>query len=197
VKPVAILLVFGGIAHLSPWIIGPAKGIAAVARRGYLPPAMGRLSPNKIPVGGLVIQGIGGTVFSLLFLFLPNANTSYGILTAMTAQVIIVMYVLMFAAVIKLRYTQPDTERSYRLPGGKPGVWLVCGAGIAGCLFAFVSGFFPPGQWPTWSSGERIAYYAIVVGGFFVLTAPPFLLRVVKRRGWPALEADAALEGAE
>jgi amino acid transporter len=192
VKPVAILLVLGGIAHLSPWIVGPAKGLAAVARRGYLPPVLGRLSRNQIPVGGLVVQAIGGTVFSLLFLFLPNANTSYGILTAMTAQVIIVMYVLIFASVLKLRYSQPETDRSYRLPGGKPGVWLICGAGILGCLFAFVSGFFPPGDWSAWDTGEKVTYYAIVVGGFFALTAPPFLLRVVRRRGWPAADPETA-----
>lgn len=140
VKPVAIIIVLGGIAHLSPWIIGPAKGIAAVARRGDLPPAMGRLSRNQIPTTGLVVQAIGGTAFSLLFLFLPNANTSYGILTAMTAQVIIVRYILLFAALIKLRYSKPDVERSYRLPGGKPGAWLICGAGIFGCSFAFIAG---------------------------------------------------------
>jgi len=199
VKPVAIVIVLGGIAHLSPWIIGPAKGLAAVARHGYLPPALGRLSRNRIPTTGLVVQAIGGTVFSLLFLFLPNANTSYGILTAMTAQVIIVMYILMFSALVKLRYSQPGVERSYRLPGGKPGAWLICGAGVFGCAFAFVAGFFPPGDWATWDTGQKITYYAIVIGGFFVLVAPPFVVRVVKRDGWPALpddEGEAALSPA-
>ncbi len=190
VKPVAIIIVLGGVAHLSPWIIGPAKGIAAVARRGYLPPAMGRLSRNQIPTTGLIVQAIGGTLFSLLFLFLPNANTSYGILTAMTAQVIIVMYVLMFSALIRLRYSQPEVDRSYRLPGGKPGAWLICGAGIFGCAFAFVAGFFPPGDWDTWDTGQKITYYAIVIGGFILLTLPPFFARIVKRDGWPVLAED-------
>src|SRR5690606_6043846 len=102
-----------------------AKGLAAVARNGYLPPVLGRLSGNRIPVQGLLVQGVGGTVFCLLFLFLPNANATYGMLTAMTAQVIVVMYVLIFAALIKLRYSQPDTERAYRIPGGRIGVWVV------------------------------------------------------------------------
>jgi glutamate:GABA antiporter len=105
VKPVAILLVLGGVAHMLPWLIGPAKGLAAVARTGHLPPLLGRESKNHIPVEGLIVQGIGGTVFCLLFLFLPNANATYGALTAMTAQVIVIMYVLIFASVIRLRYT--------------------------------------------------------------------------------------------
>ena len=80
----------------------------------------------------LIFQGIGGTIFSLLFLLVPNVSTSYWMLSAVTAQIVIIMYGLMFAAVIRLRYTQPDTPRPYRIPGGKIGVWLVCGVGLLG-----------------------------------------------------------------
>jgi amino acid transporter len=192
VKPVAILLVLGGVAHLLPWLLGPAKGLAAVARTGHVPPALGRMSKNHIPVQGLIVQGIGGTVFCLLFLFLPNANATYGALTAMTAQVIVIMYVLIFASVIRLRYTQPDTERAYRIPGGMAGVWLVGSAGIFACAFAFVGGFFHPGDWASWDTGQRVTYYAILVGGFALLTMPPFAIRLLRRQGWPATaEAEA------
>lgn len=191
VKPVAILLVLGGVAHLLPWLIGPAKGLAAVARTGHLPPLLGRESKNHIPVEGLIVQGIGGTVFCLLFLFLPNANATYGALTAMTAQVIVIMYVLIFASVIRLRYTQPQTERAYRIPGGTAGVWLVGGAGIFACVSAFVAGFFHPGDWASWDTAQRITYYAVLLGGFALLTMPPFVVRLVRREGWPAVaEAD-------
>ncbi len=192
VRPVAILLVLGGVAHLSPWILGPAKGLAAVARRGSLPPVLGELSRNRIPIKGLVVQGLGGTAFCLLFLFLPNANATYGILTAMTAQVIVIMYALIFAAAIRLRLTHPDVERAYRIPGGHVGVWLVGGAGIVSCLFAFVCGFFPPSDYATWDSAQRITYYAVMIGGFAVLVAPPFLVRAMRPRGWPAFEGEAA-----
>jgi amino acid transporter len=186
VKPVAILLVLGGVAHLLPWLLGPAKGLAAVARTGHVPPVLGRMNQNEIPVQGLVVQGIGGTIFCLLFLFLPNANATYGALTAMTAQVIVIMYVLIFASVIRLRYTQPDTERAYRIPGGRAGVWLVGGAGIFACAFAFVAGFFQPADWASWDTGQRVTYYAILVGGFALLTMPPFVIRLLRREGWPA-----------
>lgn len=194
VRPVAILLVLGGIAHMIPWILGPAKGLAAVARHGYLPPALGRMSRNHVPVQGLVVQAIGGTVFALLFLFLPNANATYGILTAVTAQVIVIMYALIFAAVIRLRYTQPEAERAYRIPGGKLGVWLAGGGGIAACAFAFVTGFFPPGDFVSWDTSQRVTYYAVLVAGFVLLTAPPFVVRLVRRGGWPAMDAEPALE---
>jgi glutamate:GABA antiporter len=56
VRPMAILLVLGGIAHMIPWILGPAKGLAAVARRGSLPPRLGRMNRNHVPVQGLVVE---------------------------------------------------------------------------------------------------------------------------------------------
>lgn len=189
VRPVAILLVLGGVAHMIPWILGPAKGLAAVARHGYLPPALGRMSRNRVPVQGLVVQAIGGTVFCLLFLFLPNANATYGILTAVTAQVIVIMYALIFAAVLRLRYTQPETDRTYRIPGGRPGVWLAAGGGIAACAFAFVTGFFPPSDFVSWDTGQRVTYYAVLVAGFLVLTAPrSWSGSCAERagRGWPS-----------
>ena len=33
-------------------------------------------------------------------------------------------YLLIFPTVIKLRYSHPDQERPYRVPGGNTGVWI-------------------------------------------------------------------------
>ena len=190
VKPVAILLVLGGVAHLLPWLIGPAKGLAAVAYRCHLPPLLGRESKNHIPVEGLIVQGIGGTVFCLLFLFLPNANATYGALTAMTAQAIVIMYVLIFASAIRRRYAAPD-RAGLPDPRRNGGGLARRGAGIFACVFAFVAGFFHPGDWASWDTGQRITYYAVLLGGFALLTMPPFVVRLVRREGWPAVvEAD-------
>ena len=71
---------------------------------------------------------------------------------------------------------------------------LAGGAGFLACVVAFVCGFFPPGDWAAWSTAERIQYYAIMVVGFLVLASPPFVLRAVKREGWPRMEPLAALE---
>ncbi len=48
-----------------------------------------------------------------------------------------------FGAALRLRHSQPDTPRAYRIPGGTSGIWLVGGTGVLGSLFAFVIGFFP------------------------------------------------------
>jgi amino acid transporter len=178
-KPLALLVALGGIAHLSPWILGPAKGVGAVARGGDAPPSFGRTNDRDVPVGLLIAQGIGGSVFSLLFLLVPSVSTSYWMLSAVTAQIIAVMYGLMFAAVIRLRYTQPDTPRPYRIPGGRAGVWLAGGLGIVGCTGSLILGFVPPDQLKT---GDPVLYVLLLAAATVVLCLPPFLWAGWERR---------------
>ncbi|MGQ0574739.1 MAG: amino acid permease [Pseudonocardia sp.] len=177
--PLALVVALGGVAHLAPWILGPAKGVAAVAQEGLAPARLGRVNRNDVPVALLVIQGIGGSVFALLFLLVPSVSTSYWMLSAVTAQIIIVMYALMFAAVIKLRYTQPDTPRPYKIPGGLPGVWLVGGIGLAGCVASFLLGFIPPSQLKT---GDTVVYVLLLAAAVVVLSLPPFVFALLARR---------------
>jgi len=179
VRPLALLVAFGGIAHLSPWILGPAKGVAAVARDGDAPERFARSNARGVPVGLLVVQGIGGTIFSLLFLLVPNVSTSYWMLSAVTAQIIAVMYALMFAAVIRLRYTQPERSRPYRIPGGLVGVWLVGGVGALACSGSFLLGLVPPDQLKT---GNPFTYVALLSSATVLLCLPPFLWSGWERR---------------
>ncbi len=186
--PLALLVAFGGVAHLTPWILGPAKGVAAVTREGLAPAGLGKVNRNDVPVTLLLIQGVGGSVFALLFLFVPSVNTSYWMLSAVTAQIVIVMYALMFAAVIRLRYTRPNTPRPYRIPGGLPGVWIVGGIGLVGCVVSFLLGFVPPSQLKT---GDTFAYVVLLLLAVVVLSLPPFVFAFLRGRT-PAVPAEPA-----
>ncbi len=181
--PLALVVALGGVAHLAPWILGPAKGVATVAHEGLAPSRLGRLNRNDVPVTLLLVQGVGGSVFALLFLFVPSVSTSYWMLSAVTAQIIIVMYALMFAAVIRLRYVEPDAPRPYRIPGGLPGVWLVGGVGLVGCVVSFLLGFVPPSQLKT---GDTAVYVLLLALATVVLSLPPFVFALLQRRAGPA-----------
>jgi glutamate:GABA antiporter len=180
-KPLALVVAVGGIAHLTPWILGPAKGVGEVARQGYAPARLGRTNAHNVPVALLIIQGIGGSIFSLLFLLVPSVSTSYWMLSAVTAQIIVIMYGLMFAAVIRLRYSQPDTPRPYRIPGGTVGVWVVAGVGLIGCAVSFYLGFIPPSQLKT---GNTVTYVSLLALAVVVLSLPPFVFAVLAKPVW-------------
>ncbi|MGX7680595.1 amino acid permease [Jatrophihabitans sp. DSM 45814] len=177
-RPLALVVALGGIAHLTPWILGPAKGVAQVAREGLAPARLGAVNRHDVPVTLLMIQGVAGSLFALLFLLVPSVSTSYWMLSAVTAQIVIVMYALMFASVIRLRYIQPDTPRPYRIPGGKAGVWLVGGVGLLGCVASFALGFIPPSQLKT---GSPVTYVGLLVLAVIVLSLPPFAFALTRQ----------------
>jgi len=114
--PMAVLIAIGGVAQFSTWLVGPAKGLGVAAAQGDLPKVWRQHNRHSSPVAVLLIQAVIGSAFGLAFVVLPSVNSAYWVLTAITTEVITVMYFFMFASVIKLRYSQPETHRAYRIP---------------------------------------------------------------------------------
>lgn len=178
VVPIGLLIAIGAIAEFSTWYLGSSKGLHAVADEGSLPQSLRKRNQHGIPTRILAVQALLVSVFMMLFLFIPSINTSYWVLTAITSQVLAVMYMLIFAAAIKLRYSQPDVKRPFRVPGGKIGIWIIAGAGFLSSVFTFVIGFVPP-------SGLSISGWLYPVGiaaGVLALMTPPFFFHWRARR---------------
>jgi amino acid transporter len=120
-KVMAALTGLGTLALISTWMLGPSKGLYAAEKSGDLPPELHYVNRRHVPVAILVAQGVLGTVFSLMFLFIPSINTSYWMLSALTTQILVLMYIMIFAAVIRLRYTQPDAPARTRSRAARSG----------------------------------------------------------------------------
>lgn len=181
VPVLAVLVAAGGIAQISTWLVGPSKGLLATARDGSLPPVLEKVNKAHMPVSILVAQGLVSTVFVLLFLLVPNANSFYWILSALTAQITLIMYILMFASAIRLRYIDRGAKRPYQVPGGIGGMWIVGGLGLGASFFTFFVGFVPPIDVKI--SG-LIGFEAFLVLGIVVLSLPPFILDRIKKPNW-------------
>lgn len=138
----AICIVVGAIASLSAWMLGPARSLHVVAHEGYIPAVFKRDNGHGMPYAILFTQGIIGTLFASLYLFMPTVQDAFSLLVALTAQFTVMMFILIFISTIVLRYTHKQGE-GYQIPGGKAVVWLVCGAGIIACAIAFIMGLFP------------------------------------------------------
>jgi amino acid transporter len=180
VAPMAVLITLGGVVSLAAWLIGPAKGLGIVAEEGNMPPLFNRTNRYGAPVAVLLIQAVIGSIISLLYVFLPSVNQAYWILSAMTVELLCIVYVLVFASVIKLRYSQPDTPRPFKIPGGMAGVWLVGGLGACGTTFAFIVGLMPPSYFST----SGLTYVSAVLFGTFLLAVPPLVFLKFKKPGW-------------
>jgi amino acid transporter len=139
-----------------------------------------------MPANLLFFQGIIVTLASFAFLFMPSASSAFWVLSAMSAQLYLLMYVLMFLAAIKLRYSHPHVERPYRIPYQKPGIWIIGSVGALSSLAAFFISFVPPAQLAV---GNLLIYEGFMIGGVALMCAIPCLIYYYRSPSWhPTLE---------
>ncbi|KQY33477.1 MULTISPECIES: APC family permease [Nocardia] len=176
---VGIALVAAAVGGMLTWLAGPSKGLLLIGRsEGYLPPFLTRLNKHGVQQNMLVAQGVFTTFIALLYAFIPNVSSAYWILSVITTQVYLIMYVLMFAAAAKLRRDHPDHPRGYRAPA----LMALCVLGAASSIAAFTIGFVPPSQF---GAGSPWVYLLIVGGGLGIVgLLIPYLFYRNRRESW-------------
>ena len=185
---IAIALVFGVLAGVLTWVAGPSKGIFTVGRAGYLPPFFQKTNKDGVQRNILLVQGVIVTILGLLFVVMPSVQSFYQILSQLTVLLYLIMYMLMFAAAITLRYKLPQMERPFRLGAKGNGVmWLLGGLGFCGSLLAFVLSFIPPSQI---SVGSNKVWFLVLIIGAIVFVGIPFIIYASRKPSWKAADAD-------
>ncbi len=170
---IAGFIVLGGLSAVGAWIIGPTKGLMVATEDGSLPSFLGYTNKQGVPVAILLVQAVIVSLLCLLFILLPTVNSSFWLLSVITAQLALLVYIALFAAAIKLHYSKPDVPRHFRIPGKKWGIWSVCSIGILCCLLVFLFGFIPTSQ----VTFQSIFYYELtLIGGILVCCAIPLFL---------------------
>ena len=175
------LTAFGAIGGVMSWITGPSKGLRSTAAEGEIPPALSAVNKYNSPYVILIIQALIVTAMGGCYFIMDNVNVAFFVLSAMTVTLYIIMYILMYLAALKLRYSAPELNRPYRVPGGWFGIWLVTLVGLGGVGFAFVAGFFPPSNLPV---GNPELYVALVTGGTIIFTGAPWLIHLFRKPEW-------------
>ena len=179
---IAIALAFGVLAGVLTWVAGPSKGIFAVGRAGYLPPFFQKTNSIGVQKNILFIQGGIVTLLGLLFVVMPSVQSFYQILSQLTVLLYLIMYLLMFAAAIYLRYNMKKANRPFRIGSKGNGLmWLIAGVGFLGSLLAFVLSFIPPGQIAV---GSNAMWYSVLVIGCIVVVAVPLVIYAMRKPSW-------------
>ena len=178
---IAIALMFGVLAGVLTWVSGPSKGIFTVGKAGYLPPFFQKSNKLGIQKNILLIQGALVTILSLLFVVMPSVQSFYQILSQLTVLLYLIMYMLMFASAILLRYKMPKVERPFRIGKGNLLMWLIAGVGFCGALFAFVLSFIPPSQI---STGSNTVWFSVLIIGCIVVVVAPMIIYAMRKPTW-------------
>ena len=177
----AIMLICGALGETNSWIIGPVKALHTTSLHGNLPPFLQKINNHGMPTNLLFLQAIVVTISSFVFLLMPSLSTSYWILSAISAQMYLIMYVMMFISAIRLRYVKPHIPRAYKIPHPHKGIWVVAGIGTMSSLLGIVIGFFPPSQLET---GNPYLYEGLLIGGLLIMVAAPLVIHAFKSPHW-------------
>jgi APA family basic amino acid/polyamine antiporter len=162
----AIVLLIGGVAGiLTSWngfLIGGSRALFAMAASGMLPKFLAKVHPvYRTPVNAILFIGILGTLSPFLgrqaLIWFVDGG-SFGLMIA---------YILVTASFLKLRYSEPDMPRPFKLSGGLFFGWF----GLFASLL--MASLYLPGMpaalvWPqewllvlTWFVGGTCVYYLV------------------------------------
>lgn len=176
---IAFLMTIGSIGTISTWIVGPSKGLLSTARHGELPPLLQKKNKKNMPSSILIGQAIIVTLLALVYLYMPSISSTYRMLFSLSAQMYLIMYLLMFISGVVLRYKYPTVKRGYKIPFGNYGIWVVSIIGILSSLLAMSFGFFAP------SDVEHPGFFSIFMGiGLFIFVLIPLLIHKYRRPSW-------------
>jgi glutamate:GABA antiporter len=184
VPVIAVLIAIGSIGKITTWVIGPVRGLGRAAREGLLPPILQKHNKAGVPVNMLILQAVFVSLWGVIFVLLPGGvNSAFWMLLALTTTVYIVMYILMYLAAIKLRYSQPNMKRAFKIRGGKVGMWIISGWGIGSMLIIFVLALLPPTQ-ANVESISLVAFEALMIVGTVGVVLIPQAIYWKRKSSW-------------
>jgi amino acid transporter len=198
INVLAAMLVLGLAAALVQILGGPSRGLMIAAREGgHLPPVLQRENRAGMPVGVILLQASVSSVLALGYQLLGSVQNAWFMFALVQTNMSLLLYLLMLAAVVRLRRTEPDVRRPFAIPGRSAGLLAVCGVGTVVCLFGLTLSLFPTDDakdLPLWF------YELALIGGTAVFVSIPLVLRPFRRPSWSvhahATEADGSMVAA-
>jgi len=166
------------LANMVTWTMGANRTAAEAAQEGELPAVFGRIHPvNKTPVSAFIITGVVSTIVIILYgLMATNTEELFWSLFAFSSMIFLLPYLALFPAFLRLRKTDPDATRPYRVPGGNLVAWIftiVCEIFIIQAVVFFI---WVPGQPIDWAYATPI-----LIGVAITLIIGEVLLLVARR----------------
>lgn len=193
---VGILYTF--FAALIPWTIGANRSAAEAASRGDLPGVFARTSPTRgTPVGAAHLTAAVSTLLTLVYGVLfwatdGSIDELFWSIFAFSSIIFLLPYIVMAMSFLKLRVTDADAHRPYRVPFGRLGAWTAAGLCVVWLTLAVVFFVVDPFDLSTFDAQT----FWLIVGGL-VVTFVVQEVFVARSPRWQRARAAEAAEAAE
>lgn len=123
----AVVFIFALASAGTTWIMGSDRTEAIAAIDGGGPRLLGRFSERfGTPAGMNIVSGLVATVLMIAAFQITGANSSryFEAVLGLTISTTTISYMFIFPALVRLRYSRPEVDRPYRVPGGMAGAWI-------------------------------------------------------------------------
>ncbi len=164
----AIGVILGLLSSAVTWLIGSDRAQAVAGYDGAAPRVFGYFSQRLgTPIVVNLVSGVVSTLVLVLTLTLTSGNASkyFSATLGVVISMVTMVYLLIFPAVIKLRYSHPDVPRPYRVPGGKAGLWAAgilttawCALTTIAIIYPGIGTAHPDDSLPDGFAGQRLQY---------------------------------------
>ncbi|QHP83402.1 amino acid permease [Chlamydia suis] len=172
---IVAMTIAGSLGELNAWMFAGTKGLFISTQNDCLPKIFKKTNSRDVPTNLMLFQAIVVTLFTFVFVYVDSADLAYWILSALSVQMYLVMYVCLFIAGPVLRIKEPKAQRLYSVPGKLVGMCILSALGILSCLFALGISFLPPQAVASFSSMEgHFNYTALLLLAFAVNCCIPF-----------------------
>ncbi len=173
----AVLFIWVLLASGSAWIMGAGRAQAAACLDDGGPRALGRISERSgVPVVMGLVSGAVSLVVMAVSLWVTGGDQQkyFSVALNVAIALIVLAYLLIYPAFIRLRTTLPDLERPFQVPGRPAVAWALAALATGWSLLATVCLLWPgagtadpDSHLPAGFAGERLL--------FEVLTLTPVL----------------------
>ena len=168
---------FGSWFAMSAYLSEPSKAFLQAVKNSGLSKGLAKSSNASIPTKIMFLQGVFVSLISLPAAFFSDITDFYWLLTDFASQLYLLLYLVMFAAVIYLKAIKKVYPIKI-IPFGSKGIWFFSSVGILLCVVCFCTGCLPP---PHSSITYPILYSSFVVLTISIMAVVPLLILKYKR----------------
>lgn len=118
IRAMALLFLLTLLGNMISWSFGVNSVAAYAADRNDLPRVFTRRGKNDMPNGTAVMNGLVASIVIIIGALMPNSDLFWSFF-ALNLVMFLLSYLPIFPAFLKLRETDPDRPRPFRVPGGR------------------------------------------------------------------------------
>ncbi|MBR5542904.1 MAG: APC family permease [Oscillospiraceae bacterium] len=154
-----ILFLYTLFSNLISWSLGVNYVAQYAAENGSLPKFFAKKSKNDMPQGANLANGAIASVIVLISPLIPSPDIFWSFF-ALNMVTLLMSYILMFPAFLKLRKKDPDVERPYKVSGGRTRLAIMTYLPMILLIVSVVFSIMPLDS----SEGELMAKIPLLIG---------------------------------